>query len=104
MKYVLFGLAACGVILLAIRHLSNWNSSIIKAEKNIRRIFREVHGDAIIRERIVRGEDGSRILCVQFGEGYPVSDVQINLTSLAIKQETEGLSDEALRWSFHFSE
>ncbi len=69
-------------------------------ESEILDLFREVYGDNITNEQLVRA-DGDLLLHAEL-QNENVREIQINLTNLARKHEEEGVSLPVLKMGMRF--
>src|ERR1041385_881075 len=68
-------------------------ADLTEVEQKILRLVREVYGDALLSENLVR-QDGEVIVQLSLDPAKrSMKSLAINLTSLARKQQEEGLSD-----------
>ena len=108
MKYVLIGIVGIAIVLWlfhssgrpTVRDITY--ADLTAGEQKVQALVREVHGAAIIKESFVRdGEDVFAKLELDKTKSK-LSELTINLSSLARKQQSEGLTDAALKVALRF--
>ena len=108
MKYIVLGIVGIAIVLWLFRSYGRpmirgiSYADLTAGEQKVQKLVREVHGAAITNETFVRdGEDVFAKLELDKTKSK-VSKLEINLSSLARKQQNEGLTDAALKVALRF--
>ena len=74
-------------------------NELTDAEKNVQRIIRQVHGEAISGEQFIKQNDEIVARLSFDASQRKYACIEVNLSNLASKQKNEGLTDAVLKYT-----